>query len=322
MRVIAVEEHYQSERILRARGGGSGSDAPRQLDERIVKGLLDLEERRISEMDAAGIDVQLVSLTTPGAQQLGVADAVAVVREENDRLADAVRRHPDRLAALASLPTSAPDAAADELERSVGQLGFKGAVINGTTDGRFIDDRSFWPILERAAALRVPLYLHPAPPPAPVMDAYYRGFSAEVGRVLSTSGWGWHIEAGLHVLRMILAGVFDRFPDLQVATGHLGEALPFMMGRSTVALAPELTKLQRPVAEYIRGNVSFAISGFFFLTPFLSALLEVGADRILFAVDYPYADNRAGRAFLDSLPVSTADREKIAHGNAERLFGI
>lgn len=315
MRIIAVEEHY----VRRPPGP---QERPRALEAEVQARLLDLGPDRIADMDAAGIDVQVLSLLAPGAQRFDAATAAARVREENDRLADAVRRQPDRLAAFAAVPTGDPAAAAGELERAVTTLGFRGAMIHGQTEGAFLDDQRFWPILECAEALGVPIYLHPAPPPAAVAEAYYGGFSPAVGAALATSGWGWHMETGLHVLRLVLAGVFDRFPRLQTVIGHLGEALPFMLTRTSVRLPPAATGLQRTVAEYVRENVHVTTSGFFSVPPLLNALLEVGADRVLFAVDYPISSNAAGVAFLNAMPVSAADREKIAHGNAERLLRL
>jgi predicted TIM-barrel fold metal-dependent hydrolase len=247
---------------------------------------------------------------------------VGFVREENDRLAELVGRRPDRLAAFAALPTAEPPAAAGELERGVRALGLKGALINGPTGGRFLDDQFFWPILECAESLEVPIYVHPAPPSPAIVDAYYSGFSPQVNTALATGAWGWHIETGLHVLRLILAGVFDRFPKLQLVVGHMGEALPFMLRRAMGPLGVEVTGLQRPLPEYFRENVHLSTSGFFSVPPFLNALLEVGADRIMFAIDYPFSTNERGRAFLDALPVGPADKEKIAHGNAERLLRL
>jgi predicted TIM-barrel fold metal-dependent hydrolase len=272
-------------------------------------------------MDAARIDVQILSLTAPGVEQLDAPEAVALARESNNVLAEAVRRHPSRLAGFASLPTPAPAAAADELKRMVGEHGFKGALINGHTRGRYLDDPFFGPILACAATLKAPLYLHPTPPPEPVVTASYSGnYAPEVARLLATAGWGWHIETGLHVLRLILGGVFDRYPSLQIVIGHLGEGLPAMMSRLEWALPPTVTKLDRPLGSYLRENVHYTISGFNFLPNFLDLFLQVGVERILFSADYPYASMAAARAFLEQLPVSPADRERIAHGNAERLL--
>jgi predicted TIM-barrel fold metal-dependent hydrolase len=271
-------------------------------------------------MDAAGIDVQVLSLTAPGVEQLDATEAVALARDANDHLAEAVRRHPNRFAGFAALPTAAPDTAADELERMVREHGFKGALINGHTRGRYLDDKFFWPILERAEALQVPLYLHPTPPPRPVVEASYAGFAPEVTARLASGSWGWHIETAIHVIRLILGGAFDRYPSLQLVIGHLGETLPFMLPRIDFTLPTDVTKLDRPMGAYLRENVHYTFSGFNWTPAFLDLLLQVGVDRIMFSADYPYASMTLARTFLDQLPVSPADRDRIAHGNAERLL--
>jgi predicted TIM-barrel fold metal-dependent hydrolase len=271
-------------------------------------------------MDAAGIDVQVLSLTSPGVEQLDATEAVALARQANDHLADAVRRHPNRFAGFAAVPTAAPDTAADELERMVREHGFKGALINGHTRGRYLDDKFFWPILERAEALQVPLYLHPTPPPRPVVEASYAGFTPEVTARLASGSWGWHIETAIHVIRLILGGAFDRYPSLQLVIGHLGETLPFMLPRIDLTLPTDVTKLDRPMGSYLRENVHYTFSGFNWTPAFLDLLLQVGVDRIMFSADYPYASMTLARTFLDQLPVSPADRDRIAHGNAERLL--
>jgi predicted TIM-barrel fold metal-dependent hydrolase len=219
------------------------------------------------------------------------------------------------------LPIAAPEQAADELDRRIKQ-GFKGTLINGHTRGRYLDDKFFWPILERAEALNVPIYLHPTVPPKPVADALYGGFSPGVSAVFASSGWGWHIETGVHLMRMILGGVFDRHPKLQVVVGHLGEALPFMLPRLNKNLPTGLTKLDRPIGAYLRENVHYTFAGFNFPATFLDLLLEVGTGRIMFSVDYPYGSMAEARTFLDQIPVSPADRARIAHGNAEQLFNL
>jgi len=195
-------------------------------------------------------------------------------------------------------------------------------MINGTTNGLFLDDPSFLPILERAVALDVPIYVHPGLPPAPVWEAYYAGFDPAVNFSLATAGWGWHSEVGIHALRLILSGVFDRFPSLQIIIGHMGEMLPFMLARIQNVLTPIAKQLQRPVPEYFLRNFYITTSGFFTNPPLLLALQIMGADRIIFSVDYPYSTNEQGRAFLDSASISPADQEKISHLNAERLLKL
>jgi predicted TIM-barrel fold metal-dependent hydrolase len=314
MRTITLEEHFATPDFLRVTGAPATPSTAK---------LQNLGERRIADMDAAGIDVQILSLTAPGVEQLDATEAVKLAHDSNDILADAVQRHPTRFAGFAALPTMSPETAAEELDRTVRKLGFKGACINGHTRGRYLDDKFFWPILERAETLQVPLYLHPTPPPRPVIEAYYTGnFSAQVTNVLSTAGWGWHIETATHTLRLILSGAFDRYPRLQLIIGHLGEALPFMLPRIDDKLTMAVTKLRRPIGAYLRENVYYTISGFNFTPPFVDLFSEVGADRIIFSADYPYGSMSEARQFLEQLPVSPADKERIAHGNAELLLRL
>ena len=214
-----------------------------------------------------------------------------------------------------------PEAAADELERAVNELGFKGALINGHVRGQFLDDRRFWPIFERAQRLEVPIYLHPTVPPAAVREAYYGGLPPVVGQTLSMAGWGWHVDTGLHALRLIAGGVLDEYPGLQIIVGHMGEALPFFLARSSRVLRQQ-AGLSRPLEEYMAANFHFTTSGMFTYPP-LTCLLEViGADRVMFSVDYPYSSNSEGRDFVMGAPIGEADREKLAFGNAERLLGL
>lgn len=324
MRTIAVEEHFTSPAFL----AGPGQAFIKRIQNsgphgaKLVAQLSNVGQQRIGEMDAAGIDMQVMSLNAPGVEQAEAAEGIAVAREANDFLAEAINGHRTRFAGLASLPIQAPEQAAEELHRCIRKLGFKGANINGHARGRYLDDGFFSPILECAAALDVPIYLHPTIPPKPVVDALYGGFSPAVTGILSSFGWGWHIETAVHLLRMILGGVFDRHPKLQVIIGHLGEGIPFMLPRLNVSLSPQITKLERPLGDYLRQNVHYTFGGFNFAPTFLNLLLEVGVDRIMFSVDYPYGSMAEARSFLQHLPVAEADRERIAYGNAERLFRL
>ena len=331
MRTIALEEHYATPAFMKGPGLALKAQAEAARDHprvaagygKLIEQLCDLGRGRITAMDAAGIDVQVLSLTSPGVEQLDAAEAVTLSREANDSLAEAVGRHLGRLAGFAALPTPAPQAAAGELERTVREHGFKGAMINGHSRGRYLDDVFFWPILECAQELRVPLYLHPTPPPQAVIETSYIGnYAPEVAALLSTAAWGWHIDTAIHVLRLILCGAFDRYPGLQLIIGHLGEGLPFMLPRIELALPAEVTKLERPVSSYLRENLHYTFGGFNWTPAFLDLLLQVGAERIMFSTDHPYASMTEARAFLDHLPVSSADKERIAHGNAERLLRL
>jgi predicted TIM-barrel fold metal-dependent hydrolase len=324
MRTITLEEHFISPGFL----AGPGKEFTERLRNsgargaRISEQLQDIGDKRVAEMDAAKIDVQVLSLNSPGVEQADAEVQIAIARESNDFLAEAVKKHPKRFAAFASLPIAAPDKAAEELDRRVRQQGFKGSLINGHTRGRYLDDKFFAPILERSEALNVPIYLHPTVPPKPVADTLFGGFAPPVTAMFAAAGWGWHIETAVHVIRMILGGVFDRHPKLQVVIGHLGEGIPFMLPRMNKNFPVEMTKLARPMGAYLRENIHYTFGGFNFPGTFLNLLLEVGVERIMFSVDYPYGSMAEARAFLEHLPVSPADRERIAHGNAERLFGL
>jgi predicted TIM-barrel fold metal-dependent hydrolase len=329
MRTITLEEHYATPAFLEGPGRQlkiqSQSHDARVAARyaRLIDQLCDLDDGRILAMDAVGIDMQVLSLNSPGVEQLDPTEAVALACDANDHLAAAVLRHPGRLAGLATLPTAVPDVAVSELERMVRVSGFKGGVINGHSRGRYLDDPFFWPILEIAEALRVPIYLHPTPPPQRMIETSYAGnYAPEVTAQLAGAAWGWHIETATHVLRIILSGVFDRYPNLQLVIGHLGEALPFMLPRLNNSLPKELTKLKRSIDAYLRENVYYTISGFNFTQAFLDLFLQVGADRIMFSADYPYGSMEAGRIFLEQLPISPTDKERIAHSNAERLLRI
>jgi len=323
-RVIALEEHFVSPRFAEGPGRSASAQANNPADPafRLAQQLLDVGEKRIAQMDAARVDMQFLSLNSPGVEQLEAAEATAIARESNDYLYEAMKRHSKRLGGFAALPTADPKEAVKELERRVRDQGFMGAIINGHSQGRYLDDKFFWPILECAEALKVPIYLHPTAPPEAVLKAYYRGFAPGVTGMLSISGWGWHIETAVHVIRLILGGAFDRYPNLQIVIGHMGEALPFMAPRLEDKLKMPTTKLQRTVNSYLRENVHYTFGGFNYTTTFLNLLLQVGIDRIMFSTDYPFGSLAEGRNFLDQLPISPDDKAKIAHRNAERLFRL
>ncbi|MBO4253327.1 amidohydrolase family protein [Streptomyces griseorubiginosus] len=332
MTIIALEEHYTTQALTDANAGHpllkrlllrqrDGRLRQPALRGNILQQLLDLGDQRLAAMDAAGIDIQVVSHTTPGPETLEVSLARRLAVEANDIAAAAIDARPDRFAGFATLPVPDPDASAKELERAVNSLGFVGAMINGHVDGRYLDDQFFWPVFEAAEALDVPLYLHPTLPPQPVIDACYSGFSEDIETALSAAAWGWHVDTGLHVLRLILGGVFDRFPRLQLIIGHMGELLPPMIWRAGFMLNG-LSGLDRQLQEYFFENISITTSGLFDHASFAAAVHAVGIDRILFSVDYPYSSNDQAREFLDRLPVSVPDREKLAHANAERLLRL
>jgi predicted TIM-barrel fold metal-dependent hydrolase len=319
MRTITLEEHVTTPDIAKAAPMAMSSPAFMQA---IQAKLLDLGEGRIADMDEAGIDLQVLSVAANTLDKLDSAVANDLARDANDRMAAAVRAHPDRFAAFATLALHEPDQAAAEFERCIRQLGFQGVMLNGTVHGQFLDHPRFTPIFEAAQALDVPIYLHPAPPPQPVMDAYYSGLPGPLGFFLSTAGWGWHVETGMHCLRLIVSGIFDRFPRLKIIIGHMGENLPFSIARSAAVLGRGATHLERSVAEYFCHHFYLTTSGYFTTPPFLCMQQVVGIDHIMFSVDYPFSPNTVGRRFLDSLAISPEDMQKITHRNAEKLLKL
>ena len=322
MRIITLEEHITTPSILKASSDGQGVLSSSAFIQALHAKLLDTGEGRLADMDAAGISVQVLSISSSPIDKLEPDAGEALARDTNEILAAAVKARPERFAAFCTLALQEPEKAAAELERCVGKLGFKGVMVNGTVNGQFLDDPKFTPLFEAAQALDAPIYLHPAPPPKPVMDVYFKGLPGQLGFILSTAGWGWHVETGLHSLRLIVTGLFDRFPKLKMILGHMGENIPFSLARSHMAFARGASNLKRQVSEYFQEHFWLTTSGYFTAPPFLCMLQVVGADRILFSVDYPFSSNELGRKFLDGLAISPEDLEKIAHGNAERLLKV
>jgi len=317
--VVAVEEHFATRRILNFARAVPGPMDNEQAHQQ-VPALLDLGAGRIAAMDEAGIDVQVVSHTAPGIEFVPSTEAEALAREANDELAAAIDRHPHRLAGLATLPVTRPQAVADELRRAVG-LGMKGALVNGTTNGRFLDDPAYDELLATLEELNVPLYLHPGLPPEAVRRAYYDGLPGRTGVVLSTAAWGWHSETAIHVLRLAVSGVFDRYPGLQVVIGHMGEMLGVMAQRAKMVLGAT-GELQRPLDEYLAANLHITTAGIFDHHAFRSAVAVVGIDRMMFSIDFPYVPAQPAFGFLRAIELDSADRAKLAGGNALRTFRI
>jgi hypothetical protein len=271
-------------------------------------------------MDAAGVDVQVLSVATPGVQNLAAADAPGVAREVNDAIAAAASAHTDRFECFATLPTPDPGAAADELRRAVNGLGMKGAMLYGRTGERNMDEPELAELYRGAAELRAPLYIHPQSPVVTVRDAINSGFGEAVDTLFSRVGIGWHYETGVQLLRLILSGTFDRNPELQVIVGHWGEVVLFYLERIADMQQFGL-KLDRPFEDYFRDNVSYTCGGILSDRYLRWTLEVVGVDRVMFAADYPYValPDGAARRFLEDADLDSADREKIAHGNWERL---
>jgi hypothetical protein len=328
MRTVALEEHFSVPHLARRidpaivsrrgyRPRSAPPDGPNPLEL-----MTEIGERRLKSMDEAGITVQVLSITGPGPDLLPGADGVAMAREVNDHLAAAIAKHPERFAGFAALPMQSPDACVDELRRTVRDLGFHGAMVNGTTEGRFLDHPSYDGLFAAAVDLDVPIYIHPHIPPEPVRQAYFSDLPAGAGRVLETAGWGWHSETAVHLLRMVLAGTLDRHPRLKLIIGHMGEMLPMMLDRADQVFRHDIGHLKRSVARTILDQVWITTSGIFTEPPFLATLLTFGIDRIMFSVDYPYAPNAAGRRFLDRLALSPADMAKLTHSTADALLKL
>jgi len=316
-RVIALEEHYWDREVAATFAPLDGvRGAPG-----IVERLNDVAELRIKEMDAAGIDLQVLSHGAPATQRLTGELAVALARGANDRLREIVRAHPDRFAAFACLPTAEPKAAAEELERAVTTLGFKGAMVHGLTNGVFFDDKRFWPIFERAQALDVPLYVHPATPHPAVVDAYLKDYVEDFPALLS-AGWGFTMETATQGIRLVLSGVFDAYPNVKIILGHLGESLPFLLWRINHALARPGNRPSFSFRDYFCKHFWITTSGFFSNPALLCCVMEMGIDRILFSVDAASFTNKPAADWIPTIPLSAEDKAKLLSGNAERLLRL
>jgi len=320
MRTITLEEHFVTADFLKATHA-DGDSIPPAL-KAVRERLLDLGPLRIAAMDEASVDLQIISLAAIGVDSLAPAEQTAVLRSVNDEAAAAVNANPTRLAAFVTPGLKEPANAVKEIDRCITQLGFKGVLLDGLTDGKFLDAPEFFPILEAAAALKVPVYVHPAPPPASIMSVYFGGLDPAVAMPLSIAGWGWHAETGLHTLRLIVSGVLDRLPALQVIIGHMGEGIPYALARSNGILSAARKSAPRTVTETFLEQVHVTTSGYFTKPPFDCCREVIGLNRMMYSVDYPFSANTKGKEFLDSLELSEADLTQLAQTNAERLLNL
>lgn len=314
-RFIAIEEHFWAPEFTE-----HYSPAQLKRPPSLRQRLEDFGKLRLREMDEAGIDMQVLSHAPTGPQRLKPEIAVEASRKVNDRLHAFVQTDPRRFAGFAALPTQRPEAAADELQRSVEDLKFKGALIHGLTDGRFMDDRFFWPIFARAEALDVPIYVHPARPLPAVVDAYY-GPYVETHPALVQAAWGFGVETATHAIRLVLSGVCQEYPRLKFLIGHLGEGIPYHLTRIDEALSRPGNRPSN-FAEVFREHFWVTTSGFFSDSALLCSIDEMGIDRVLFAVDWPFVDNKPGTDWLMAAPISEDDKARIAGGNAAKLLGL
>jgi len=316
-RVIALEEHYW-DREAAAHYHGDGH-SKQMLDD-----LFDLGETRLRRMDESGIDVQVLSHGNPAMHRMEPSVAVPLAKRANDRLHEVVRANPKRFAAFATLGAADPKASADELERTVTKYGFKGAMVHGFTlvDGQrlYIDDRRFWPIFERAQALDVPIYVHPGLPHPAVTEAYYKDYVEEFPGIL-TAGWGFTVETATQVIRLVLSKVCETYPKLRFIVGHMGESIPFSLWRIDKAISRR-GKREVPFRDLFCEHFYITTSGNFSTSALLCSAMEMGVDRILFSVDYPYEENLEGTEWMQTVPLGPEDREKILHANAARLLKL
>jgi predicted TIM-barrel fold metal-dependent hydrolase len=312
--IIAIEEHYWDADLAKT---FQGAEAGRPGD--IHTRLYDFDDLRIKEMDEAGVDIQVLSLGAPGTQKLGPDVAEKMAREVNNRLAERIKKNPSRFAGFAALPSSVPEAAADELERCVKELGFKGAMIHGSANGEYFDNKKFWPIFARAEALDVPIYWHPSLPDPRITDIYLKDYVQDFAMVVRPA-WGFTIDTATQAIRLILSGVFEKHPKLKIILGHFGETIPFLLWRIDNALK---RPGQKPLEfrQIFTSNFWLTTSGFFSDPALLCCAMEMGVDRILFAVDWPFVlDNKPAVKWMEHVPLSDEDKAKILSGNAKRLL--
>lgn len=330
MKIITVEEHLAYPPISRQLAKYAGKDAPYMASSH-VKGrplepdldlFFDAGQRRMEDMDRHGISMQILSCPVKS-QLLPPAEATVIIRETNDFFADVVSRHPDRFGAFGLLPWSDPEESVKEVER-LKRLGFFGIMLMGraSTGPEFLDDNRFLPVLEACSALQLPIFIHPGAPLGAVQEPYYGGLGEEISARFSLHGWGWHNEAGVQIIRTILAGRFEQFPALQLIAGHWGEMVPFFLSRLDQSMPPEVTGLEHTITETFRQHVYVTPSGMFDYPQLKFCEQVLGADRILHSVDCPFVGNNGAKEFIDLAPLTQEEKELIAFRNAEILFGL
>ncbi|MBW1775551.1 MAG: amidohydrolase [Deltaproteobacteria bacterium] len=287
------------------------------------KKLVDVAEIRLRDMEENGIDMQVLSLSVPGPDAFDAPTGAEIARKTNDVLYKIIKEYPEKFAGLAAVAPQDPAVAADELERAVNDLGMRGTKINSNIGGEYLDDKKYWVLLERAEKLGVPIYIHPKAPSPDILKPFLK-YPALTG-----SMWGFSVDAGLHAMRLICSGVFDRYPGLKIILGHLGEAIPFWLWRidnrweeGEYALAPTTRDLMKKPSQYFNDNFYVTTSGNFWETAFMCTYAALGPDRIMFAVDYPFEPNKPAVEFMDAVPIPESDREKIYHSNAEKVFSL
>ena len=333
--LITLEEHITDERII---SENAKFNKPRKLTKEeqevadffrahtfVGDDLLDIERKRLPHMDNQHIDIQILSYTSPVSDQVPREDAVRICREANDILAEKVKQHPDRFRAMATLPMADPEAAAAELERTVKELGFVGVLLAGQYQEHWYDEPQFEPIFKKAAELDVPVYLHPALINPTIRQKAYMSpsYSPIVGAEFASAGFGWHLDVGILAVRLILSGIFDKYPTLKIVAGHWGEGIPMMLDRMDYMLSQDKTGLKHNVSYYYKNNIYMTPSGIESKINLHTMLKIMGPEHILYAEDYPYIQSKSIYSFLmDDDELSDEQKELIAHGNAERIYHL
>lgn len=331
MKIIALEEHIGDMQLAAATRDAIAASYPyydtflhpNPADAPSVPDLRELGQRRISEMDAAGIDMEIVSYTNP-TQYIAASEAPVAAAAANDTLAELVKPYPTRFRAFATLPWANPKAAAYEMRRAAKEHGVVGTLISGRPQqgNVFLDDPMYYPVWEALTELDLPIYIHPNYTTADACKSYYSNLGNQLDCVLSTYGYGWHFEAGLQVIRMILAGVFEKYPTLKVISGHWGEMVPFYLPRLDQMFSPAVTGLKEIFSYYYKRNVYVTPSGLYDNDSLLYCKAKLGIDHILFSADFPYIPMAGARPFMENAPLEECDKEKFGSLNAERLLHL
>ena len=335
MKIITVEEHYADERIMKANAKYGAPSGMAELPVNVRNAynsmrftgskLTDVDTDRFDFMEEQKVDLQVLSYTAPVSDMVPAKEAVCICRQANDILAGIVSEHPDRFAAFATLPMADPAEAARELERCVREYHFCGALISGTWQGRFYDDPVFFPVFEKAAELDVPISWHPEFPDAKIQEHYYLSdsYPLAAGMQFATAGFGWHLDVGLHMTRLVLSGVFDKLPGLKFISGHWGETIPAMLDRMDQIIRPETTGLKKKISDYFHENIYYTPSGILSKDQLEYMVKVFGADRIIWALDYPYVPfEKCSADFLLGSDLTEEEKELIAYKNAEKLLKL
>jgi predicted TIM-barrel fold metal-dependent hydrolase len=334
-KIITIEEHFILKSIsqkvaafnIKENDGTVPHDAVKNELMKIGPTSEDMEdvgERRIKFMDESGIDMQVLSYGAGSPQNITDKTlTIELCQEANDELANLIKLHPTRFAGFAVLPVADPSAAGEELNRTVKELGFKGAMLSGTFNGRFFDEPEFLPIFSKAQELNVPVYMHPGFIPPNISAHYYQSnnWPAVAGAMFASAGYGWHLDSGIAIVRLIASGIFDKLPDLKLISGHWGELVPFFLNRLDDQLSKTL-KLDRKISDYYKSNIYITPSGLFSEAQLKYVIEELGADKIIYSGDYPYLIDKNTRQFLETAPISQEAKEKIGYRNAEKLLGL